>query len=783
MDKMFISNQIIDPINNTSTVIDPNLLPDYSQNALFYPNGDLALYAADGRIYDANNNLVASFINEDTCYASRKKKKMGLGYSEFIFVKVPNTCNEFYAITSHGTRNFEHWMGFKNNWNIGTGFIVYKRLKFLGSKWIELITEPYSYPYLPYKSGQHCTQGTVLFACLNSPSPSETRMCVEDFFNNTSEGLAIDDTYAPPKVDDPSEIVRFNDPDNYTVPHSSSLIEVTKEQSNGKRYLFAAFPRCFLNVFEIDSNDIHLVNNFQSNFGNVILNPNSPAITQNIDTFGNFENYQFNRGEMELFQNNDIITIAFPFVNTKTRNKIIVTRRPSYTGIQFFEIQLVNGAPSIPNKIYVSLLYEDSTIITNDGVNEKVSYGMVKGIEFSPSGEYLYATLSNIYDETNSIFNFKNTITILKKQPIPNQSGQYFLKDQTWFPYPSNATYNASVDSCDIKSNFGAINTNPLIINHQLALSQLEKDKNNNLIISRQDALLSLSNMDTPNFNNLTVLPISNFRNRITQYDRNWLCNSTEIFDGTNKLKNISRTMMNFTFLLPDQIDNEPYNTWISPIADLYPPFHINLPGAIYPSFGNTDIPHKIYFYAGTNSSQEDTVFHSSQDFTLSWPNTLDYERWDQYVPPQSGNPITKAIVKHTASIGKFCAGEEEIEIFDITNSKFVDLSFTLIPSPPPIIPGITCFSTLYLTPGNNIYKIPNYIFNCTIQRFFVYDYNGGSRGGLVAFKNNQIYSSQPYPVCLNRGIYEVVYEHEYNGCLGAFSPTTINSSKIIIVP
>ncbi len=107
--KWGIHNSIVDYQQLTTSSLPTSPAPDYTQNALWDFNGNLVLYAADGVIYDKTGGVVLDMSLEANVlyhpYFSYGSHILA-GFTEFIFVPVPGTCNKYYGITTYTNGNF-----------------------------------------------------------------------------------------------------------------------------------------------------------------------------------------------------------------------------------------------------------------------------------------------------------------------------------------------------------------------------------------------------------------------------------------------------------------------------------------------------------------------------------------------------------------------------------------------------------------------------------------------------------------------------------------------------
>ena len=112
MDQWIIQNRSINPENgfNVSIPAGPLDPTDYAENAIYFPNGDLALFVKDGNIYNAIGVFITSLLYDQNSNCSippnnTLNSEIGMGYSETLIVKVPgSSCNEYYIISSFGRK-------------------------------------------------------------------------------------------------------------------------------------------------------------------------------------------------------------------------------------------------------------------------------------------------------------------------------------------------------------------------------------------------------------------------------------------------------------------------------------------------------------------------------------------------------------------------------------------------------------------------------------------------------------------------------------------------------
>ena len=97
--KWGLQNSVIDYSQSLTTPL-PNIPnPEYTQNAVWDPNGNILIYEADGVIYNKTggvildmNQILGSMYN---IYTPQ------IGFTEFIFIPVPKSCTEYYGITTY----------------------------------------------------------------------------------------------------------------------------------------------------------------------------------------------------------------------------------------------------------------------------------------------------------------------------------------------------------------------------------------------------------------------------------------------------------------------------------------------------------------------------------------------------------------------------------------------------------------------------------------------------------------------------------------------------------
>jgi hypothetical protein len=197
--KWAVSNQAVDYATGYVSNLPYPDHPDMSQNALFDTKGRLEFTVADGRIRDASGVLILGLWHADF----GKHGDTARGFSEEAIVPVPETCDEYYVISTYTE-------GTINNGN----FLAYGRLKKINGVW--------------------------------TPQTMANSTLVEKWENS-----GCDFVRSAPEEE--------NGPDGtFTIPDVHNHIAVTRINPAGNRYLFMSVPRC-IGVFEIRNDDIHFI--------------------------------------------------------------------------------------------------------------------------------------------------------------------------------------------------------------------------------------------------------------------------------------------------------------------------------------------------------------------------------------------------------------------------------------------------------------------------------------------------------------------------------------------
>ena len=90
--KWNLNDNTVDYVNTSSSPLVNLPQPEYTQNAVWNTYGDLVMYEVDGVVYDMNGNVIVNFTVEAENPAFYDVGFGVLnGFTEFIFVPVPNT--------------------------------------------------------------------------------------------------------------------------------------------------------------------------------------------------------------------------------------------------------------------------------------------------------------------------------------------------------------------------------------------------------------------------------------------------------------------------------------------------------------------------------------------------------------------------------------------------------------------------------------------------------------------------------------------------------------------
>lgn len=781
MHRMLIGNMIFDPAADTLLQMKDTLNSDYSQNALFFADGSLALYASDGRIYDKNGDKVTSFIfGEEYCDdVTGKSRSRGTGYSEFIFVKVPHTLNQFYAIA-----NFS-----RNNNNIKVNSILYyQKLKYNGLGW-EIMPSFNQCFYPTTISFENCD--SFLTECKNDT------IVKENLNKQPNSSILREGEY------DSSNMANILDdkPRYY-----SAYMEVSKEQTNGKRYLFTSMNECF-HVFEIDSSGIFISSNVTNAINPLFISSQcdrewkdyvydtTNGITSNfiadLDIFnGYYNNYNSTgfRGEMDLIQVSDYqIRLAIPFFNVaynyiNSANGKMNYQDFSVTGVNVFYFSVTNGIPIFMKEEVVGI----DTIFRNNDSHRKIR--VVKGIEFSDTGRYMYVSSVKVDFQSNYPGGQR---TIIDTSPILH----VFTHDDNTNCYPSwrsnitaltpkiTSNFNTT-NKVDVNCNFDAekIGSYGLKDSIQFGFGQIERDYQNRLILTSEIELRVLNNINDPKsgFSKINF-PVAGpvYRNLVTAH-------SKKLYNTFQNMPYYGNFKLNrFTYLLPDQITGENYINWFSPVINLYPDTLIIYPCTIFPT-QYTNTPHLINLYRGNQLSDSSVMFDSLQ-FTSPVPPPLNslgnYWQWSMNPTIMLDGPVNKAIITHLKDNGNFSAGKEKMIIYDLRHPVYSNYNYSLS-----ITQVTTTTSNYVLTKfdwdiSNNVYKIPDFILPEVSQEFRVYSIDPNTQTRLT-LENTILY--QNYSVSgsffiQNSGSYEIEYSVCFSSCVSSIPNCNVKSIFINI--
>ena len=225
-----INNSLVDYVNNTTTPLPTSNSPNHTQNGLINHAGQLEFYAEDGAVRDGAGNLIVQQVNV-----------AGLGYnapghSEFVFVPVPETCDEYFCISTFVKT------GMPTNFAI-ENYLIYSRIKNVNGSWI----------------AQTMPNGTLVEHWKNEGCLSFSR---SDSMPNGEE-------------------VNYYDYHNH--------LAVTRANLSGNRYLFMSIPEC-IGVFEIRNSDIIYLNSSTSN-GTFLQNNRSEMEVFEYEAVGGLEKY------------------------------------------------------------------------------------------------------------------------------------------------------------------------------------------------------------------------------------------------------------------------------------------------------------------------------------------------------------------------------------------------------------------------------------------------------------------------------------------------------------
>jgi hypothetical protein len=97
-----LHNTVVNYSQNQTTPLPSIPNPEYTQNAVWDPSGNISIYEADGVIYDKNGGVILDMTAEAQA-PSFYDANFGIlsGFTEFIFVPVPESCSEYYGITTY----------------------------------------------------------------------------------------------------------------------------------------------------------------------------------------------------------------------------------------------------------------------------------------------------------------------------------------------------------------------------------------------------------------------------------------------------------------------------------------------------------------------------------------------------------------------------------------------------------------------------------------------------------------------------------------------------------
>jgi hypothetical protein len=807
MNRMLIGDKIFNPQTNSLEEMPQSFKSDYSQNALFFSDGKLAIYATDGKVYDWNGNLITSFIfNSDYCDPNGVNvpdQSRGTGYSEFIFVKTPFGCNEFYAIAVCSRKLYV-----KNN-EKSYGGIIYQKLKYNGIGW----------EVIPFANG--CNKPTVI--TLMDCEYLQTECGAHIKFNSDAKGNPGNDYSGRRGIrEGESGNVEEGDPNiamQDELEHSAYL-EVTKEQSNGIRYLFTALDGC-LNLFEIKSDDIYFKSNITSSINAFIstsicdddwynmnfdqaVNP-TPNINPEINNYFRSRIGAF-RGEMDLIQiSNESIRLAIPymgyadFFDKPFGGASIVVKSISVTGVDVIYFNLINGVPTYQKEELLGIDYPSSTAHTNTQHKRR----LIKGLEFSDNGSFLYVS--------SVLLNYNESQTGSLAKIMPSNILDAFSFDANSNCY-SNFLSNGGInlkntlnsvlpfDYQDIRNQNATCDINrdgsfSISQDNQFGFGQIERDNFNRLIISNEKNLMALSDINNPQ-SPLAIITLPQtpiFQNTISTH-RKYKINRLNISKkGLPPINPAPFVITPSTFLLPDQITGENYSAWFSPIIDLYPESVIIFPNPLFPR-DYTNSPHTIDLYKGTSSSTAPVFYNKLYfDVPITPPANVfgDYFKWTTNPDYTLDAPITKAIATYTQNAGIYCAGKEEINILDLRHKVYSAFNYNL----QSMIGGpITPWSNGNYTSVNwileeGLFPLPLEFKNCVRQEINFYEIDSLTNSRLSPVSLNipsaftYVYNTPLY----TSGSFELEYKVCFDNCAAAngigVTPNCNITSKFFNIP
>lgn len=798
MNRMLIGDKIFNPQTNGLEEMPQTFKSDYSQNALFFNDGKLAIYATDGKIYDWNGNLITSFIfNSEYCDPSGVNvpgQSRGTGYSEFVFVKAPFGCNEFYAIAVCSRKSYA-----KNN-EKSYGAIIYQKLKYNGIGW----------EVIPSANG--CNQPTVI--TLMDCEYLQTECGTHIKFNSDAKGNPGNDFRSKKGLrEGESGNVEEGDPNTPLqdeLEHSAYL-EVTKEQSNGFRYLFTALDGC-LNLFEIKNDDIYFKSNItnQINSFNITSTCDNDWYNMNFDQTVNptptiqldINNYFKSRiggfrGEMDIIQiSNESIRLAIPYLSytnfwDNVPGGFNVVKTISVTGVDVIYFNLINGVPTFQREELLGIDYPSNTAVTNIQHKRRI----IKGIEFSDNGSYLY--VSSILLNFNS--DQKGSLAKIMPSNILD-AYSYDVNSNCYSNFLTNGgqnlmnTFNSTLpfDYQDIRSQNATCDilrdgSFSISQDNQYGFGQIERDNSNRLIISNEKKLMALSDINNP-LSPLSVITLPQtpiFQNTISTHRKHKI-NRLSISKAQLPPNNSDPFVITpLTYLLPDQITGENYANWFSPIIDLYPETVIIFPNTTFP-WDYTNSPHTIDLFKGTISNSAPTFYNKLYfDVPITPPANVfgDYFKWTTNPDYTLDAPITKAIATYTQNAGIYCAGKEEIKILDLRHKVYSAFNYDLQsmtggPTTPWSNGNYTILNWIL---DEGVYPLPIEFKNCVRQEINIYEVDPITQSRLSTASLNILNSfATNYIIPLyTSGSYEAEYKVCFDNCTAANGSGVIPNCNI----
>ena len=311
---------------------------------------------------------------------------------------------------------------------------------------------------------------------------------------------------------------------------NSAYMEVTKEQVNGLRYLFTSFNRCF-NLFEINSNEISHLSNITNQIDEnlvtsvcdnewIQLQDPSIGINPTLNIVLNMNSFFRNRisgfrGEMDLIQIDDKIKIGIPFhaeVSFWSSGTIVgVVKTVEVNGVEVFDFSLNNGVPTFSKEELVGIDFPLYTTKTFFSWPRRI----VKGIEFNDNGDFYVSSILLNYNlnekstQPNALLFPTAILSFFKYNSITQCYNNFRPKpliNLDLLSAPMSHFDDFLNEDCDI-NRVGSLNINSI---YQYGFGQIERDNMNRLLITSENGLKALSDINNPNSTiNDIIFPIN----------------------------------------------------------------------------------------------------------------------------------------------------------------------------------------------------------------------------------------------------------------------------------